>query len=191
MKEEEEDWDKDIKGKERLFVLNFCTSELYFMNQRQAYIAAFTKTKKGKLISRPTEESADVCASRLMKKPEIKKAIVKLLKLNQPENDQSNSYKLLHDLVLQATYNPSDIINEQGMLKTKTLEELGDLAKCIEYIQPSKFGYIVRLASRRFAQDKLLKYYDLVRETPDIQATLPVIMLQDKETIENWNAKEE
>lgn len=182
-------WDEEIKGRQRLFVLNYCTSELFFMNGRQAYIAAYTKIKDGKPV-KPKEETADVNASRLLSNAKVKNAAAKLLAELQPDVDRDNSYKLLHDLFLQATYNPADIIDSKGRLKVKRFEDLGDMAKCVEQIEPSQYGLKVKLASRKFAQDKLLKYYDLVREMPEIAAALPVVYLSQKEeTLEDWNKK--
>lgn len=187
--EEDKPWDSEIKGRQRLFVLNYCTNPLFFMNGRRSYIEAYTKIKDNNELERPSNEVADVNASRLLSNAKVKRAVSQLLAESQPEADKDNSYKLLHDLVIQATFNPSDIIDNMGNLKGD-LEDLGDLAKCIESIEPTKFGPRVRLTSRKFAQDKLLKYYELVREQPEIQATLPVIYMTDKEDEETWNKDE-
>lgn len=185
-----EQWDDEISGRKRLFVLNYCTSELFFMNGRRSYIEAYTQIKDGKPVYRPTNETADVNASRLLSNAKVRKAVRLLLKESQPEADRENGYRLLHDLVIQATYNPADIIDKKGRLKVKDLTELGDLAKCIDSISTGPQGTFVKLASRKFAQDKLLKYYDLVKEVPEIKADLPVIILPDKTaSVDAWNEK--
>lgn len=190
MQENETDdlpWDAEIRGRQRTFVLNYCTSSIYFMNATKAYQEAYKRFGPDGTAIECTEESAASSASEMLRKPKVRRACAKLLAMNQPEADSANAYRLLHDLFLQATYDPADIIDESGNLKVKDLKELGDLAKCIEGLEPTRYGIKVRLASRRFAQDKLLKYYDLVCEAPEIQASLPVIMLADRaETIDSW-----
>jgi len=100
--------------------------------------------------------------------------------------DRENGYRLLHDLVLQATFRPSDIIDADGQL-IKSLDELGDLSKCIKNIYATKYGIRVELMDRSFAQDKLLKYYNLVTEQQNVSITLPVINAGEKTGIEEWN----
>lgn len=188
--DDKERWDDEISGRKRLFVLNYCTSELFFMNGRRSYIEAYTQVKDGKLVYKPTNETADVNASRLLSNAKVKKAVRLLLKETQPEADVENGYRLLHDLVILATYNPADIIDKKGRLKVKDLSELGDLAKCIDSISTGPQGTFVKLASRKFAQDKLLKYYDLVKEVPELKADLPIILLTDKSpSVDAWNEK--
>ena len=184
---DDQPWDAEIHGRMRTFVLNYCTSSIYFMNATRAYQEAYKRFGTDGTVIECTEESAASSASDLLRKPKVRRACAKLLAMNQPEADSANAYRLLHDLFLQATYDPADIIDESGNLKVKDLHELGDLAKCIEGLEPTKYGIKVRLASRRFAQDKLLKYYDLVREVPEIQASLPVIMLENRSAdAETW-----
>ena len=187
---EEERWDEGLKAKERLFVLNFCTQDVCFFNQTKSYIEAYTRYKHGTVEYVPSYDVAATCASQLLKKPKIKRAIRELLRATQPEIDEKNSYRLLHDLVLQATYNPADIIDNKGRLKVKKLEDLGELAKCVEQIIPTQYGARVVLQKRSYAQEKLLKYYDLIRDTPELKAELPVVLVNDKEDIDEWNKAE-
>ena len=39
--ESEERWDTDLKHKERLFVLHFCTDDLTFLNATQSYKSVY------------------------------------------------------------------------------------------------------------------------------------------------------
>lgn len=158
---EESAWDAEISGRKRLFVLNYCTDSLCFLNGRQSYIAAYSKTDKDGNVTRPTDESADVCASKLLRSAKVRQAVRKLLLMSQQQADVENSHLLLRDLVLLATYNPADIITSDGQLKVENMSELGDLAKCIESLERTKFGVRVKLANRSRAQEKLLRYYGL------------------------------
>lgn len=184
---DEQTWDENLRGKERLFVLNYCTQDAFFFNGTQSYIVAYTKYKDGKVSYRPDDNTAGVCASQLLRRPRVKEAIKRLLRDTQPEVDSENSYRLLHDLVIQATFNPADIIDKKGQLKVKKLEDLGELAKCVEQVIPTQFGTRIVLAKRSYAQEKLLKYYDLIRETPEIVQELPVVLLNDRKSIDDWN----
>ena len=188
MSEENNGWDSELNGRERLFVLNYCTDSLCFFNGTQSYKAAYTKTKGGMAEYIPDDDTAAVGASKLLRKAKVKKAVKDLLSEMQPDIDKENSHRLLHDLVLQATYNPADIIDKKGRLKVGELSELGELAKCIEQIYMTPLGTRIVLSSRRFAQDKLLKYYNLVCEKPEIKVDLPVIAIAEKaESAAEWN----
>lgn len=188
MSNENDGWDSELNGRERLFVLNYCTDSLCFFNGTQAYKAAYTKTKGGMAEYIPDDDTAAVGASKLLRKAKVKKAVKDLLSEMQPDIDKENSHRLLHDLVLQATYNPADIIDRKGRLKVSELSELGELAKCIDQIYMTQTGTRIVLSSRRFAQDKLLKYYNLVCEKPEIKVDLPVIAIAEKaDNAAEWN----
>ena len=177
-------WDDDLKPKERAFVLAYCTDDKCFWNGTKA-VQAFRDLD---------DASAAVVASRLLKKESVKRAIKSLIESVQPEVDAENIYRLLHDLFIQSSYNPADIIDDTGQLR-KPIEQLGDLAKCIAQIIPLSsqegiFGARVVLADRAKAQTKLMKYYNLIRDAPEIKAEMPVIMLNDKaDSLDDWNAE--
>ena len=183
---EKDVWDAEVRGRKRLFVLNYCTDTVCFMNGRRAYKAAYTKIKDGNPVYVPEDEVSDAGASRLLRSVKVKRAVARLLAETQPEADRENGYRLLHDLVLQATFRPGDIIDADGQL-IKSLDELGDLSKCIKNIYATKYGIRVELMDRSFAQDKLLKYYNLVTEQQNVSITLPVINAGEKTGIEEWN----
>ena len=171
-------WDEGLKAREREFVLAFCTDDACFWNGTRAAMKATGQD----------EASAAVTANRLLKKPNVKTAIKLLIESVQPEADAENIFRLLHDLFIQATYNPADIIDENGQLKN-SLDKMGDKAKCIAQIIPLADGVRIVLTDRDKAQTKLMKYYNLIREAPEIKAEMPVIMLADKEKdVDQWNA---
>ena len=62
-------WDEGLKAREREFVLAFCTDDTCFWNG----------TKAAMKVTGQDETSAAVTANRLLKKPNVKKAI-KVLK---------------------------------------------------------------------------------------------------------------
>jgi len=181
----EKTWDSGITGRQRLFVLNYCTESLCFFNATAAYRESYYDRKTGK---RPDDNTAAVCGSKLLRKAKVKNAIRLLLAEVQPEADRMNSYQLLHDLALQATYNPADIIDCKGRLVVKHLAELGEKAKCIAQITPTVTGVQIKLCSRAVAQDKLLKYYNLVKEEPPKDGGMPVLAI-DRQAGEadEWN----
>ena len=171
-------WDEGLKAREREFVLAFCTDDACFWNGTKAAMKATGQD----------EASAAVTANRLLKKPNVKTAIKLLIESVQPEADAENIFRLLHDLFIQATYNPADIIDENGQLKN-SLDKMGDKAKCIAQIIPLADGVRIVLTDRDKAQTKLMKYYNLIREAPEIKAEMPVIMLNGKENdVDQWNA---
>ena len=183
----EDAWDYELKGRERLFVLRYCTDSETFLNAtatyKKVYSSASEKGKKG--LSREVCEAA---ASRLMRKDRIRRACAKLLKDTQAEIDEKSQYQLLHDMFMYATYNPADIITSKGELKVKDVKSLGELAKCITEIIPTRYGYRVRLADRGRYIQQLMQYLDLIR--PEITAgeSLKVIEMVSKAvSVEEWN----
>ena len=109
--ESEKRWDAELKHKERLFVLHFCTDDLTFLNATASYKSVYKD--RDKVTGQVTDRSNEVCeaaSSRLMGKPVIKKAISRLLKETQADLDERNGFKLLKNLMMLADYNPADIL---------------------------------------------------------------------------------
>lgn len=187
--QEEGTWDAGLKHRERLFVLHYCTDDETFLNASASYRKVYTKKDKssGKIIVLSNEVS-EACSSRLMQRQHIKIAIARLLKLTQAELDETNTYRILHDLIMYSTFNPADIVNSKGKLR-KNLEDLGELAKCVEDIYPTQYGLRIKLIDRSKYMTQLLKYLELVREDTSIDATIPVIeMVRKAVNPEEWNA---
>lgn len=184
-------WDEGLKGRNRNFVIFYCTDPDCFMNGRRSYLKAFSKYKAGERVWEPSVEVADAASSRLLRNVKVKNSCRALLRLLQPDVDTDNATKLLHDLAVQAMYNPADIIDDTGDL-VKPLKEMGDLAKCVNGIQWTKYGKKVILVDRTRAQRNLLEYYNLVRELPEHDVGLPITYLVPKaESIEEWNKENE
>lgn len=189
----EDAWDKDLKPKERLYVLHFCTDEESFLNGKESYRRAYTKKDRatGERIE-PTAETCEVNASRLMRKEKVKMAIRKLLKVTQADLDEKNVYRIINNLANLAFFNPADVIKANGSLVTDDLRELGDNAKAIAQITPTLYGAKVTLIDRAKYIDLMMRYLNIVRPEQQIEIKLPVVEMQPKaESIEAWNAMAE
>lgn len=187
--ENEARWDSELKHKERLFVLHYCTDDLTFLNGTASYKAVYKD--RDKVTGKVTDRSNEVCesaASRLLGKQHIKKAVSKLLTETQADLDEKNGYKLLKDLMLLADYNPADIVTGKGVLKVKRIEELGELSKCIQQIIPTKFGLQIILADRSKYMQMYLKYLKLIKPEVLVAEGLKVVELPGKAaSIDEWN----
>ena len=187
--EQESRWDAELRGKERLFVLRYCTDSETFLNGTATYQKVYQKKdpKTGKPV-KLTREVCEAAASRLLKRERIRRAAAILLRETQADVDEKGQYQLLHDLMLYATYNPADIINANGELKVKDLAKLGELAKCVTDIWPTKYGLRVRLADRGRYITQLLQYLDIVRpEGGDGEALKVIEMVQKSINVDEWN----
>ena len=183
-------WDYALKGKKRLFVLHYCTDSLTFLNATQAYKVVYKKRNEetGEL-EELSDEVCQACSSRLMQKDDVRLAIARLLKECQADLDEKNGYKLLKDLMILADYNPAEILNADGSLKVKNLAELGELAKCITGIVPTKNGPRFILADRTKFMAMYLQYLELVKPVDDAPDTaLNVIeMVRKSVNPDEWN----
>lgn len=190
--ENEQEWDEGLKRKERIFVLHYCTNDATFLNAAASYRAAYTKVNNetGDLII-PDQKTCESCGSRLLKRERVKDAARKLLKLAKTELDERTEYQIIHDLCTLSFYNPADILNEAGDLKTEKLEDLGEKAKCIAQITPTKYGIKYTLYDRNKAMHELLCYLNLIRPEAQIDVQLPVIeMVQKAISCDDWNASQ-
>ena len=181
-----EDWDDGLTGRERKFVLKYCCDDYCFLNGRLSYAEAYTKKDSDGSLIRPSDEVADSHSSRMLSKPKIRRAVSMLLGKSQKEADEENGHRLLKDLVLLATYNPADILNADGSLKTETLEELGEKAKCIEAVERTQLGVKYRLANRSKAQEKLLRYYGLTQRDVERIVSAPQESLDGEDNTWRW-----
>lgn len=187
--ENEEAWDAGLKNKTRLFILTYCTDQEAFLNGSLAYKKVYTKKDKetGNEII-PEQSTCETNASRLLKKPEIKTAVKKLLKLTQPELDEHNTYRMIKELAELAFYNPADILNADGSLKVENLMDLGSRAKCISQITRTQYGMKYTLYDRNKAIDKLVQYLNIVRPEAPVEINLPVMEVVKKAMdADSWN----
>ena len=190
-----ETWDSTVKGKVRLFVLYYCTDDECIFNQSEAYRKAYTKKDKktGKVIE-PNAQTCQSNGSRLMKKSKVKLAVQRLLKTAQADIDEEMVYRLLKEMCLGATFNPADVLDKNGKLAAKTLKDLGDNAKLIAQIEPTKFGTKYTLIDRTKYMTMLGKYLNLVRPETQVDIKLPVIELtakysddENQSAVDKWN----
>ena len=188
--ESEERWDKDLKPKERLFVLHFCTDDLTFLNATASYKRVYKDRDKatGKVMDR-SNEVCQAASSRLMAKAVVKKAIKKLLSETQADLDEKNGYKLLKNLMMLADYNPADILTADGKFTVKDLKDLGNLAKCVSQIETTKKGFKVTLADRSKYMQMYLKYLNLIKPEVLVAEGLKVVAMVPKaSSVDEWNA---
>ena len=187
--ENEARWDSELKHKERLFVLHYCTDDLTFLNGTASYKAVYKD--RDKVTGKVSDRSNEVCesaASRLLGKQHIKKAVSKLLTETQADLDEKNGYKLLRNLMMLADYNPADILTADGKFKVKDLTELGDLAKCVSQIEHTKKGFKVTLVDRSKYIQMYLKYLNLIKPEVLVAEGLKVVELPGKAaSIDEWN----
>ena len=169
-------WYEGLKNKQKLFVEYYCTDKTCFLNATAAYIKAYGNG--GKELS---EKSIQSNASRLSKEPAIKLAIAKLLRASQNEEDQISEYKLLDYLKTLAFYNPKDIIDRFGTIKVNDIEELGDLAICIQSIKKTKSGYEVKLYDRTKALELFGRYLNVIRPEEGATVFNPVVYIAGKD----------
>lgn len=187
-------WDDELTGKERSFVLFYCTHDLCFLNGTRAYKKAYRKYDKEKgEFNEPSDEVAAACSSRLLRKAKVKTAIGLLLKQTQVEIDEMNTYKILYMLDLLATYNPADILTTEGKF-VKDIKDLGPLAYCIKSIERQYnkngdcIGVKVNLADRDKYINMLAKYLSLVREVTEDTRDIPLLMGASKLSIADFNS---
>lgn len=178
-------WDAGLKRPERLFVLEMCESDKFFLDPWKAY---------QELHPDISPESAKKAVKRMWAKGKVPRALQRLLMEQQPEKDQIDVYKILQEAEQMAFFNPADIIDNEGRLK-KPISELGDLAKCIKNIKPSKNGPIVELEDRYKYVELLCKYLNIVRQENLAEVTLQVVEVAPKVTgnglidaVDAWNA---
>lgn len=170
------EWDFELTGKKRLFVLFYCTEEDCFLNGTRAYLKAYKTCE--------SENAAAVNSSKLLRNAKIKQAVKKLLRLSRDEDDEQAVYRMIKMYERLSFFNPADIIDSSGRLVVQSLKDLGDLSVCVEQIETrlSNAGpyTVVKLANRQKAMEAFSKYLNLIRPEVDIQAMMPVIMLSGK-----------
>ena len=191
--ETEEAWDAELKNKERIFVLHYCQDEECFLNATASYRETYTKKdrKTGKLVI-PEQSTCEANGSRLLKRERVKAAVRKLLVITQEETDTSNTYRLLQELALLASYNPSDILDKAGRLRVENLSDLGEKAKCIAQITPTMYGVKYTLYDRNKALDKLLSYLSIVKPEQQTDVIVPIMEIVSKtQSVESWNNQQE
>lgn len=186
-------WDANLKPKERIFVLHYCADEDSFLNATRSYQKAYQKKDKktGEVLKELDVKTCEACGSRMYNRERVKLAIRRLLKITQEEHDETNTYRLLADVASLATFNPADVIDDKGNLKC-TLEELGEKAKLISQIEPTKFGVKVTLAERSKYIDLFMKYLNIVRPETQLEIKLPIVEVAPKiASVDEWNKEQE
>jgi hypothetical protein len=190
---DELEWDANLKPKERIFVLHYCADEDSFLNATRSYQKAYQKKDKrtGAVLKELDVKTCEACGSRMYNRERVKLAIRRLLKITQEEHDETNTYRLLADVASLATFNPADVIDDKGNLKC-TLEELGEKAKLISQIEPTKFGVKVTLADRSKYIDLFMKYLNIVRPETQLEIKLPIVEVAPKiASVDEWNKEQE
>lgn len=191
--EVEEAWDEGLKARERIFILNYCTNESCLFNATASYKTTYTKKdRQTGLAVIPDQITCETNGSKMMKRPKVKAAIRKLLKIVQPELDEQNVYKVIKELQDLAFFNPGDIIDHNGRLIVDDIKELGEKAKAIAQIKFTQYGPSITLVDRTKYLDLLMKYLNIVRPEQQIDIKLPVIeMVQKAQDVDQWNTMSE
>jgi hypothetical protein len=169
-------WDEGLTGRQRRFVEAYCTDKTCFLNATAAFIKAYSRD--GQELA---ESSIQSNSSRLMRNEKIKGAITKFLRSKQSEDDKLAEYQVLKLLHTLTFYNPADIIDKDGRLKVKDINELGDLALCVTEIRRGKFGTEIKLFDRTKALNVLAEYLKLIRPPESQGGSIPIIFLTKKE----------
>lgn len=188
--QDEKRWDAELKHKERLFVLHFCTDDFTFLNATQSYKCVYKERDKqtGELKDR-SNEVCQAAASRLLAKSHVKKAVSMLLSETQADLDERNGYKLLKNLMLLSDFNPADIVDSKGRIVVKDLKELGEYAKCIQQIETTKAGFKVTLVDRSKYMQMYLRYLNLIKPEVIVEKQLKVVAMVPKaKSVDEWNA---
>jgi hypothetical protein len=171
-------WDEGLTGRRKKFVELYCKSKSCFLSPAKAYAEAFTRNG---IV--PSEKSIQSNSSRMMKDPKIKDAIKRLLRSHQDEEDQLTEYEVLRALKILSLTNPKDIVEKDnyGKYRVKELDELGELALCINEIKNTKHGQEIKLYDRTKSLSMLCSYLDITRPEEGKTIINPVIYLADKE----------
>lgn len=193
-------WDSGLKPRERRFCLYYCSDSACLFNAKQAYKKAYSKHLNGNTrVIEPGAATCEVNASKLLRKTKVKTALKKLLAITQADLNEDGTYKALHDIFLQAMYDPKDIITSDGSLR-KPIEEIGELSKCIEGIEqvPTKNGTVIKisLSPRQKYLSMMAKILSLIQpvKVNINEAKLPVILLTGKPggsleaAVKEWNS---
>jgi hypothetical protein len=167
-------WYEGLTGRRRLFVELYCTNRECFLNATAAFIKAYTKN--GKELS---DSSIQSNASRIMRDPRIKRAIGKLLRSRQNEEDQITEFQLLDILKRLSFYDPGDLYKEDGTLKQ--IKDMGDLAICVTEIKRTRHGREIKLYDRTKSIAILCDYLDVTRPAEGAVIVNPNVYLSDKE----------
>jgi len=173
-------WWEGLTGKRRLFVEYYCTDSGCFLNATASFTKAYRRTKPH------NDSSVQSNSARLMRDPMIKKAIAKLLRSRQNEDDHISEYKILKLLETLTFYKPGDIVDQYANLKiVKDINELGDLSLCIAGIKKNRDGSReIKFYDRTKSLAMLMEYLKLIRPPDGAMIANPVIYLSDKDQTE-------
>jgi hypothetical protein len=147
-----------------------------------------------KAYSKPGKELAEASiqsnAARLMRQPAIKDAVARLLRSMQDGEDRLSEFQALRLLKALSFYNPADIIDQYGRLKTG-LEGMGELAVCVTGIKRHRDGSSeIKLYDRTKALAVLCEYLKITRPAEGGVIINPNVYLADKD-IEGMRPAEE
>ena len=162
-KEIKDDNEKDKRGLTRRELL-FIKFHLMTLTKESAAIQAGYSPK-----------SASACATRLLKRPAIKKELNKRIKGLVSRTDEKIA-KVIEHLYVCAFYDPKDIINEHGAF-IKPLEDLGNLSYAVEGIETKLNAKgdsyrLIKLANRTKARDQLGKYLQMFTDKIELTGGL-------------------
>lgn len=162
-----------LKPKQILFCTNYIINDF---NATKSYLDSKMGGKKC------TYQAAGVQANELTKNPKIQQAIRLVVDAWLDSQKLNLDRKIIKMYTCRAFYDPSQLIDSEGCLKFKTLEEVPeDLRYCIDGIEKRFFGkdadrstVTYKLADRESAIANLAKYILLFKDAPPIDLNLKV-----------------
>lgn len=153
---------ESLSDKHKLFVQKYCTNS--FIGWK-AYQETYPDTSK---------EAAYVSATRLLQNDNIKKAMSEFLTKDIDKDKLQD--QVLGIYIKRATYNPNDIVDEEGMLK-KNIPE--DIKCCIDGIERmtrknGEVDIIIKLADKDKSLAQLAKYTKMITDKIELSGELTV-----------------
>jgi phage terminase small subunit len=169
-----------LTPKQKIFIREYCKNGF---NGTQAAIKAGY-----------SEHTALVIGSENLAKPYIRDAIKKYLDSVIGQYKDTLEYEIIHTYKLLAFYEPSDIVDENGLLIHDNLKDYGELAKCITGIETTynREGLPikkVKLADRENALKQLSMYMELMQDN-NININNNVTVTDLNQLMENWLGKD-
>ena len=149
--------DKGLTEKQR----RFCDEYLVDLNATRAYMAVYKAVKK--------EETASVCAAKLLRNAKVKTYLQKRMKDRQ-ERTQINQDDVLRELASIAFLDITDIVSvRDGKVFIANTDELPpDKRKMISGIKEGQYGIEIKFYDRLKALEMLCKHLGLFDQKDEL-----------------------
>ncbi|MCP4336607.1 MAG: hypothetical protein GY679_02015 [Mycoplasma sp.] len=151
------------------------------------------------LVAGYTQKRAAGAAGKLLSQENIRGAVAEFIEVYINKLNELTELNVVKQYMLEATYDPADIINADGSPKFNSLSELGEKSRVIVGIESKYFGKgedrvkqtTVKLADRNKALQQLARYKKLIREQIqiDVSNATGVLKVEPTLTEEEWEAQ--